>query len=191
MKSEDVILRCMYTLCFCLSLVGPGCRKAEHAEPATAEGPPSGAALIANVSTIEPGKAFSVGVYIKMSPGWHTYGVEHGDSGMPPDLAWKIPEGLEAGPPLWPETMKFMEGPLVTYGYESEVLFMRDIDPGSTLKAGDVVQIDCDAAWLVCKDECVPQSASLTLTLPVSTTEQPDVQHAARFNRTRKALPKQ
>src|SRR5947209_6203639 len=58
--------------------------------------------LVADTTAITPGKAFTVGVYLQMDPGWHTYWQFPGESGAPPKIQWVLPEGFTAGEIQWP-----------------------------------------------------------------------------------------
>src|SRR5689334_20833376 len=74
--------------------------------------------LLSEVSTIIPGKPFTAGLYLKIAPGWHTYWINPGDSGLPVKIEWKLPEGWKAGALQWPVPTKHLEpGDMVTYGY--------------------------------------------------------------------------
>src|SRR2546430_1851196 len=73
-------------------------------------------ALIANVNSVVPGQKFSVGVRLKMHPGWHTYWQYSGDSGMPTSVDWELPPGFGASAIQWPLPEKMIvEGDLWTY----------------------------------------------------------------------------
>ncbi len=41
------------------------------------------AALVADTSAVAPGKSFTVGLLLRMAPGWHTYWKFSGDAGLP------------------------------------------------------------------------------------------------------------
>jgi DsbC/DsbD-like thiol-disulfide interchange protein len=51
------------------------------------------AALLADASAIVPGKSFTVGLLLRMAPGWHTYWKFSGDAGLPTEIKWKLPPG--------------------------------------------------------------------------------------------------
>ena len=50
-----------------------------------------GATLVADVTAVQPGKPFRVGVLLRMAPEWHTYWRNPGDSGLPTKIAWTLP----------------------------------------------------------------------------------------------------
>ena len=47
------------------------------------------------------GKEFIVGLKFKLTPGWHIYWKNPGDSGLPPEINWNLPEGIEFKEILW------------------------------------------------------------------------------------------
>ena len=84
---------------------------------------PAKVELLANVSAIKPGEPFTVGIRFTMQPHWHVYWLNPGDSGMPPQVKWKLPEGFTVSELQFPVPKKFEQpGDMVGYGYEDEVL---------------------------------------------------------------------
>ena len=53
--------------------------------------------LLADTNAIVPGKPFTVGLLLRMAPGWHTYWKFSGDAGLPTELKWKLPPGWKIG----------------------------------------------------------------------------------------------
>lgn len=124
------------------------------------------AALIVGGDAVIPGLPLEAGIRLRMTPGWHVYWKNPGDSGLPPTVSWLLPEGFRAGPIEWPAPTRFLDEGLVTYGYHDEVVLPVRIEtPGSV--PGDSVALVARVDWLECKDICVPGSATLRLDLPV------------------------
>ena len=128
--------------------------------------PQSQARLVSEVQSIHAGQPFTVGVLIDLPDEWHTYWVNPGDSGMAPEIEWRLPEGFTAGPIEWPCPRRFDESSLVTFGYERQALFFREIQPPAYLAQGRMFPIQVRVSWLICDGICVPQTASLELVLP-------------------------
>jgi DsbC/DsbD-like thiol-disulfide interchange protein len=63
-----------------------------------------------------------VGLQLQHQPEWHTYWKNPGDSGLPTQLDWTLPAGIEAGEIAWPVPKKIPVGTLANYGYEGNVL---------------------------------------------------------------------
>jgi DsbC/DsbD-like thiol-disulfide interchange protein/cytochrome c biogenesis protein CcdA len=130
-------------------------------------------ALIANTTTVVPGKTFKVGLHMRLAPGWHTYWQHAGDAGLPPKIEWHLPPGFRVGAVEWPIPHRITEeGDLVTYAYEDELLLAVEVTAPAELGDGEV-NIKADAKWLVCEKICIPGSASLTLQLPVAAQASP------------------
>src|SRR5207249_3535831 len=145
------------------------------------------AELLADANAIVPGKPFTIGLLLRMAPGWHTYWAFSGDSGLPTELKWKLPSGWKVGQMQWPIPLKTVDpGDIETYGYENEVLLMQEITPPQKLDSSRV-KLSAEANWLVCEKICIPGSATPQLELPVSTTSQPA--NSELFARYRRLLP--
>jgi thiol:disulfide interchange protein len=145
------------------------------------------AELLADTNAIVPGKSFTIGLLLRMAPGWHTYWAFSGDAGLPTELKWKLPSGWKVGEIQWPIPLKTIDpGDIETYGYENEVLLMQEITPPQKLD-NSRVKLSAEANWLVCEKICIPGSATLQLELPVSTTSQPA--NSELFARYRHLLP--
>jgi thiol:disulfide interchange protein/DsbC/DsbD-like thiol-disulfide interchange protein len=122
--------------------------------------------LIADTTAITAGKPFTAGVRLKMQPGWHVYYQFSGESGAPPRIDWKLPEGFKAGEIQWPVPAGHVDAAdMLTYIYENDVLLMVEITPPATLPPGDVT-LKAHVDWLVCEEICVPGQADVELKLP-------------------------
>ena len=145
------------------------------------------AELLADTTAIVAGKPFTVGLLLRMAPGWHTYWKFSGDAGLPTELKWKLPPGWKVGDIQWPIPLKTIDpGDIETYGYENEVLLMQEITPPSKLDDSSA-KLSTEANWLVCEKICIPGGATLQLDLPVASTSQPT--NTDVFARYRRLLP--
>jgi thiol:disulfide interchange protein DsbD len=144
--------------------------------------------LLADTNAVVPGKPLTVGLLLRMAPGWHTYWKFSGDAGLPTELKWKLPPGWKIGDIQWPIPLKTVDpGDIQTYGYENEVLLIQEITPPSKLE-GSSAKLSTEANWLVCERICIPGSATLQLDLPVASTSQPA--NTEIFARYRHLLPR-
>ncbi len=123
--------------------------------------------LISDVSSVAPGEPFTIALEQRIIPGWHTYWQNPGDSGLPTEIDWVLPEGSSAGAIQWPYPHRFDVGPITNYGYSDQVVLLSDIVPAASLQPGDSFPITAKARWLVCEEICIPEEAELSLTLPV------------------------
>jgi thiol:disulfide interchange protein DsbD len=155
------------------------------------------ASLVADTSGIVPGKSFSVGLLLRMAPGWHTYWKYAGDAGLPTEIKWNLPPGWNVGEIQWPIPFKTNDpGDIQTYGYQDEILLIQEITPptkvdpqsqGSGVAGGNPVKLSAQADWLVCEKICIPGSATVELELPISATVEP--KNTDLFARYRRLLP--
>ena len=142
------------------------------------------ASLVADTSAIVPGKPFTVGLLLRMAPGWHTYWKYSGDAGLPTEIKWNLPPGWKVSEIQWPIPLKTIDpGDILTYGYQDEVLLIQEISPPAKIDTS-AVKLSAQADWLVCEKICIPGSANLALELPTSTLGEPkNTELLARYRR--------
>jgi DsbC/DsbD-like thiol-disulfide interchange protein len=176
-----------------LSVVGPMAVGTfiARAQGSAAEGRHVTASLVAETQSIVPGRSFQLALRQQIEPGWHTYWLNPGDSGLPTTIEWILPQDFGAGPIAWPTPKRIAYGPVVDYGYENEVLLPVRIDVPSKLATGTNILVAAHANWLVCSDTCIPEDAELSVSPPVAAQAEPDPNWAPRFasNRTHLPLP--
>ncbi|WP_084360765.1 protein-disulfide reductase DsbD family protein [Hydrogenophaga palleronii] len=112
------------------------------------------------------GQPVWAGLQITHAPEWHTYWKNSGDSGLPTELRWTLPPGVTAGDIAWPTPRKFPIGNLANYGYDGTVVLPVPLTVSPDFK-GSHIDIQLDAAWLVCRKECIPEEGRFALRLPV------------------------
>ena len=54
--------------------------------------------ILAESKEIKIGENFVLGIKFDLDPGWHTYWKNPGDSGLPPDIKWSTPKGINQRP---------------------------------------------------------------------------------------------
>ncbi len=146
---------------------------------------------------LAPGEPAQLGLVITHQPGWHTYWKNPGDSGLPTELRWQLPPGVDVGEIAWPVPERIRIGPLANYGYEGEVLLAVPLQIAQTFQPprrtnlgnrsaagevtsalGEVLTVKLHASWLVCRVECIPEEGDFTLDVPLRGSTAID---AARF----------
>ena len=131
-----------------------------------------------------------VGLQLTHQPHWHTYWKNSGDSGLPTSLEWTLPPGVIAGDIAWPIPKKIPIGNLANYGYEGTVLLpvpltiTPDFKPPLT---GNTLDVKLKAAWLVCRQECIPEDGEFTLQIPLKGST---AIHGAAFDAAFQAQPR-
>jgi len=124
--------------------------------------------LLAESATVSPGQTIYLGLEQKIIPHWHTYWKNPGDSGTSTSIAWTLPAGVTASPILWPAPSRFAIGPITNYGYAKQVVLLTKLTVPASQAVGSQVPIEAKASWLVCEESCIPQDATLKLTLTVA-----------------------
>jgi len=148
------------------------------------------ARLVAEQSQVAPGKTVTVALVEKIRPGWHTYWRNAGDAGEPTEIHWTLPQGWHAGAIQWPYPKELPVGPLMDYGYEGEVWLLVDVTPAANVSPGSAVNLKAHATWLVCKDVCIPEDATVALPLTIAARPGPlNPATASTFAAARARLP--
>jgi thiol:disulfide interchange protein DsbD len=151
----------------CLSLLALAA-PAMAQQPGWASGEPIvEAQLVADVEQAGRGETFHIGVHQIMPEGWHTYWRNPGDNGLPIEIDWTVPAGVEIGEIAWPAPIDLpLTDDIMDYGYRGEVTLPMPVRLAEGF-AGDSLSLRADATWLVCEDICIPEERMLELTLPV------------------------
>src|SRR5262249_16019545 len=128
------------------------------------------AALISDVSAIEPGQKFRLGVLYNIEPGWHIYWKYSGDSGIPTKIEWSLPPGFKVHDLQWPLPLRDKEpGDLEVFDYTGQTLLFATVEAPDPLPAGQI-SLGAKTDWFVCQSLCVPGHAQLTLSLDSGTS---------------------
>jgi thiol:disulfide interchange protein len=160
-------------LAVCGALFGLHVLAESKPAPSVVTAPHLKVSLVADKATLPPDAAGTrVGLLFDLQPEWHIYWTNAGDSGEPPAVTWTLPQGVTVGPLQFPAPKRLPLGPLMDFGYETQVLFPaaltiaegRGASSSRSIMAD--VPVTADVSWLVCRLACVPGKAHLALTLP-------------------------
>lgn len=138
---------------------------------------------------VGPGQEVWVGLQIQHQSHWHTYWKNAGDAGLPTQLEWTLPPGVQAGEIAWPIPKKLTVGPLVNYGYDGTVLLPVPLTITPDFKPpllGNDLTVKLHASWLICRTECIPEEGEFTLNVPLKGST---ALHGAAFDAALKAQP--
>lgn len=124
--------------------------------------------LVTDHDAVRPGQTLQVGLRIVHDPGWHTYWINSGDSGLATRFDWTLPDGAQAGPIRWPFPERLPAGPLVNFGYSDTLLLPATLRVPDSLRAGERFRATLRARWLICAETCIPDEATLALDLAVA-----------------------
>jgi thiol:disulfide interchange protein/DsbC/DsbD-like thiol-disulfide interchange protein len=148
------------------------------------------ARILSAQKNIVAGQTLQVGLYFKIIPHWHVYWKNPGDSGESPVFDWKnSTPSLEFQEILWPIPQRIKLGPLANYGYENSVLFISPVQIPESLGDKKNISISLSATWLVCQEECIPESGEFQLSLDVHPHTSEASEHSLLFNETLTQIP--
>jgi len=153
------------------------------------EGTPVRARLIAESSAVEGEGTVWLGIHLDQDPGWHTYWKNPGDAGLATEVLWELPAGFSVTGLVWPTPHRYVEaGDLITFGYSGNTLLMAELTVAAGVSGPVTIRATVD--WLMCKELCVPGTATVEVTLDIggapSTNPAAD---AALFAAARTRLP--
>ena len=143
---------------------------------------------------LQVGEPAWLGLEMAHQDGWHTYWKNPGDSGLPTELEWQVPQGVSVGEIAWPTPEKLRIGQLANYGYEHTVLLPVPLEVSAEWLAQAAQQgqtslpVELQATWLVCQLECIPESGHFELNVPIFSSS---AANAALFNQAFAAQPQQ
>ncbi|MEO0400334.1 MAG: protein-disulfide reductase DsbD domain-containing protein [Pseudomonadota bacterium] len=102
-----------------------------------------------------------------LADGWHVYWRNPGDSGLPLEFAWELPEGYQTGEILYPPPERTPVGDYVNFGHHHDPVFLAPVTAPANAAPGDVVPVKVTATWLICEEICVPETAIFEMSVPV------------------------
>lgn len=126
----------------------------------------SKAEIITSFTTIKPGDSFWVAIKISLNPGWHTYWINPGDAGLPPQVNWVLPKNFKVSSLIFMAPKRLVNNGLVSFGYENETYLLAQITAPASNNA-EKISIKAKLNWLICKDSCIPQETNLHFDLNV------------------------
>jgi len=145
--------------------------------------------LETETAAVQPGATLWAGLHFELIPDWHIYWRNPGDSGEPPRVRWELPPGWQAGDIHWPLPQRIPVGPLVNYGYADQATLLVPLQLPEALPEQGSVRIAAELTWLVCREECIPESGRLEIELPIGPAAAVKDEVAARFEATRSTWP--
>jgi thiol:disulfide interchange protein len=168
----------------CLCLLLPGL--AAQAQ-SVVDAPHVRAELILEDRGLTPDATHWIGMRLTPEAGWHVYWENPGDSGLPTEIRWALPEGLRAGEIHWPYPHPESLGELTNYGYSDATLHLVPLSTAADLQGRQPLQ--AEVKWLVCSDVCIPGGATLRLEADTLATRTPDPAVQRLFAEARAQLP--
>ena len=133
------------------------------------------ARLFSDSSKVRPGDSIWLGVEIEIEKGWHVYWKTSGDTGLPTEIEWTVPEGAMVEPLLYPTPYFYEYQDSASYAYKGKILLLSRLTLSADKEISETVSIGCDLSALVCDESnCLPYGKELRLELSVGTRTVPD-----------------
>ncbi len=146
------------------------------------------ATLIGEMTHLQPGTPYRLGLRLQHDENWHTYW-KSSATGYPTSIEWDLPEGFTVSDLSWPTPKVYAFQGLTDYVYEGETLLMVTLTPPDSIES-DSVSIGFAADWLMCEDICIPGSMESSIALPVKASPpDPSPEWEAAFSQADSSLP--
>lgn len=136
--------------------------------------------IIAENDKIAAGSKTYVGIKFTMSPGWHIYYRDPGETGRATSIKLNLPPGFIAEEAIWLKPEINQEGGFTSNVYSDETIIAIPIQAPGNLALGSKLTISADLTWLACNNSCIPGEASVAVELNVV-----DAQTAANATQTK------
>jgi thiol:disulfide interchange protein DsbD len=145
--------------------------------------------LAAETEGVAPGGVLNLVFQQSLKPGWHVYWSNPGDSGLPLDFRWTLPEGFVAGEIDYPSPERIPLPPLVNYGHVGSPVFRTRLSAPKDARIGDTATVSLKAQWLICADICVPETGEFQLSIPIVEEPQENAQWGGVGDASRAVSP--
>jgi len=123
--------------------------------------------IYSNVKQLQIGSDFYIAIKLSVADEWHIYWKNPGDSGLPTEVKWTLPKGVEkVGGLKWQIPERIEWSGMVNYGFEHDVYLIQKF---KTSRVVDLQSIDitADVSWLICKEKCIPQNDKASIKIEV------------------------
>ena len=103
-----------------------------------------------------------IGIKFELDKNWHTYWKNPGDSGGGLEVVWELPNRFKLDQISWPKPELIPYPPLMTYGYNNEVIFPFKVIQNE-LNTNEEIRVSVD--FLICADVCIPEKAYINTSI--------------------------
>ncbi|MDO5530848.1 protein-disulfide reductase DsbD [Sutterella sp.] len=149
-------------------------------------GPHATVEIISAKSALTPQAENRLAVRFTHEEGWHTYWRMPGDAGLPPEFTFTLPPGLKATAPEFPLPERTVTSGLVSFGYGDVVDFPFRVEVPRGASGNATIRLHVE--YLVCREMCVPETADVSLRLPIAVSGR-DLPEGADIERAIRDLP--
>lgn len=145
--------------------------------------------LVAEARVVEAGRPFTVALRLQHPPGVHTYWINPG-IGQATKIEWKLPDGWQAGPIVWPIPKVYDNGAGPSHIYEGDTFLLTELTPAAGFTAGTTATVSGKATWFECTEEnCVRATGEVSLSVTAGPSAQPDPAMKAALDAVRAQQP--
>lgn len=118
------------------------------------------------------GETLTLAIHFEpVSEEWHGYWSNPGDAGLGMALDWELPEGWQAGEPLYPVPQKLSISGLMNHVYKGAYAVLVPISVSADYVPTGPLPIAAKGEWLACTDAiCVPEQGRMTTIIPAEDT---------------------
>ena len=143
--------------------------------------------LVPETRSAAPGQRLTLALKMRPKPGWHGYWKNPGDAGAETRIAWRLPDGVTAGPIQYPVPDRLIVSGLMNYVYKGAYSHLIDLDIPAGLAPGTKLPLRARVDYLVCTDRiCVPESADVAAEVSIGG----EGGRTEAMDRLRQALPR-
>jgi suppressor for copper-sensitivity B len=144
--------------------------------------------LVAAAPATGTSDAVTLGLEIKLDPGWKTYWRAPGEGGLPPRFDWSGSANLAAVAVSWPAPKWFEIGGMESIGYADHVILPLE---AKLARPGEGLAVKLALRYAVCREICMLVEANLALDLPaVALQRGARPEHAAAIARFQARVPR-
>jgi thiol:disulfide interchange protein DsbD len=147
------------------------------------------AKFVINSFSPEKDSVISIGVLINLQDDWHIYWRNPGDSGIPTEIDFTLPEGFKVSEIKFPIPNIFYSDEIVNYGYSHQVLLLSELFIPKDYSEKEIF-ITAKLTSLICKDMCKNFDTTVTIKLDLSTSYIAEANVSDLFKSTKNMLPK-
>ena len=162
-----------------------------EARSATIETDHVRAEVVVRNALTAPGETTDIAIRHQLTPKWHTYWINPGDSGEPPIVEFKLGEGGEAGELRFPTPSRLPYPPLLNFGYSDAFTLLGSITVPADWPAGTPYSVPVRIDWLVCEEICIPEGGETEFVIETAAASEIDSGVAFTFMEAEWALPEE
>lgn len=132
--------------------------------------------LVAAAPSTGTADSVTLGLEIKLEPGWKTYWRAPGEGGLPPRFHWSGSANLASIAVAWPVPKRFEIGGMESIGYADHVILPLE---AKLARPGEALALKLALRYAVCREICMLVEANLALDVPAAAHAGAQSEHGA------------